>query len=428
MTEQIEQFLKVIPPDVFKIVLVLFLGFLIGIEREEHKASGDTYSFGGVRTFPLIALIGFAFALLAGEQLLAEAIGFVVVGGFLMLSYWHKLRLQAGTGMPGVTSEISGLITYLLGALVCHDHYWIATTLTIASCLLLEMKDTLEGLTKRIAPHEILTFTKFMLLTAVILPILPDQRFGLFEFNPFRTWLMVVAVSTISYGSYLLMLATKGSGIFLSAVLGGAYSSTVTTVALAKRASREGHPHLFAGATLVASAMMYFRIIVLVGIFNATLVRRLVLPFLVLGVVAGIAGWLISRVPDGASEELHRQFQHHNPLELRAAILFALLFVIVLVLTRAVLLFGGSRGVYGLAAIMGVTDVDPFILGMTQTTGATTALSVGAASIVIAAASNNLVKGAYAYAFADRRTGVRAFVSLAILALLGLIPLVWIWG
>jgi uncharacterized membrane protein (DUF4010 family) len=426
MTKQFEQYLQFLPPDAIKIVLVLFLGFLIGIEREEHKAGGDSYSFGGVRTFPLIALIGYAVALLAGNQLVPEILGFVVVGGFLMLSYWHKLRSKPVSDTPGVTSEISGLVTYLLGALVCSNFFWIATTLTIATCLLLEMKDTLEGLTKRIAPQEILTFTKFMLLTAVILPILPDRPFGLFEINPFRTWLIAAAFSTLSYGSYLLMLATKGSGIMLSAVLGGAYSSTVTTVALAKRASHTGHPHLFAGATLVSSAMMYVRLTVLVGMFNGKLVMLLAVPFLALGVIAGIVGWLMSRVPDGPPEELHRQFQHHNPLELRAAALFAGIFVIVVVIMRAVLLYVGNRGVYGLATIMGITDVDPFILGMTQAAGSATALSVGAAAIVIAAASNNLVKGVYAYAFADRRTGVRSLISLAALALLGLLPLVWI--
>ena len=98
-----------------------------------------------------------------------------------------------------------------------------------------------------------------------------------------------------------------------------------------------------------------------------------------------------------------------------------------MVIMRTVLLYVGNRGVYGLATIMGITDVDPFILGMTQAAGSATALSVGTAAIVIAAASNNLVKGVYAYAFADRRTGMRSLISLAALALLGLLPLLWIW-
>src|ERR1019366_7809382 len=104
-----------LPPEAAKILLVLALSFLIGLDREEHKAAGDQYSFGGVRTFPLIGLIGYALALLAEGQLLPVTLGFAVVGAFLMLSYRHKL---ASSEPSGVTSEMSGLTTYLVGALV----------------------------------------------------------------------------------------------------------------------------------------------------------------------------------------------------------------------------------------------------------------------------------------------------------------------
>ncbi len=187
-----------LPPEGVKIVLVLFLSFLVGLEREEHKASGAAYSFGGVRTFPLIGLIGYAVALLSGGQLLPITLGFAVIAAFLLLSYHHKLSTA---GASGVTSEMSGLITYLVGALIYREQFWIATTLSVASMLLLEFKVFLEALTTRIVPEEILTFTKFLLLTAVILPVLPNQAFGPFEINPFKTWLVVVAVSTVSYGS-----------------------------------------------------------------------------------------------------------------------------------------------------------------------------------------------------------------------------------
>jgi len=113
--------------------MVLFLGFLIGLEREEHKANTTHYSFGGVRTFSLIALLGYAIALLAGSQRLPEILGFLVVGGFLMLSYWHKVSTHQSQEMPGFTSELSGLVTYLVGSLIFHDYFWIATTLTVAS-------------------------------------------------------------------------------------------------------------------------------------------------------------------------------------------------------------------------------------------------------------------------------------------------------
>jgi uncharacterized membrane protein (DUF4010 family) len=200
------QIFQQLPPEAAKIALVLFLSFLIGLEREEHKAAGTTYSFGGVRTFPLIGLIGYSIALVAGAQLLPLTVGFLVVGAFLLLSYWHKLTCVApeGAPIPGVTTEMSGLATFLVGALVCYGHFWFATTLAVASLILLDLKAALEKLATTIAPHEILTFAKFLLLSGVILPVLPNEQYGPFHINPFKTWLVVVAISAISYGSYVL--------------------------------------------------------------------------------------------------------------------------------------------------------------------------------------------------------------------------------
>ena len=146
-----------LPPDALKIVLVLFLSFLIGLEREEHKSVIGSYAFGGVRTFPLIGLIGYSIALLSGTQLLPLTVGFLVVAAFLLLSYWHKLSRMGETG-AGVTTEMSGLTTFLVGALVCYGHLWIATTPSVASLLLLDLKAALEKLAARIPPQEILTF------------------------------------------------------------------------------------------------------------------------------------------------------------------------------------------------------------------------------------------------------------------------------
>jgi uncharacterized membrane protein (DUF4010 family) len=414
-----------LPSEAIKIVIVLFLSFLIGLEREEHKAEGEHYSFGGVRTFPLIGLIGYTMALLSGGQLLPLSIGFAVVGAFLLVSYRHKLlSQQALSETPGVTTEISGLGTYLLGALVYQGYYWIAATIAVISLLLLELKAALEGMSKRIAPQEILTFTKFLLLTVVILPILPNTDFTRFRINPFKTWLVVVAVSGISYGSYLLLnLTRQKSGVLLSAALGGAYSSTATTVALAKRASHGKQPHLFAGGILLASGMMYFRLTVLLVLFNRKLLVMLAAPLIILACVAGLAGWLWSRIPKGSSEEFGREFQPRNPLELRAATLFAALFLAVLVVTRVAATRLGHSGIYGLAAIIGLIDVDPFILGLAQSTGALTPESLAARGILIAASSNNMAKGIYAFTFADRKTGLQSLGLLTGLAVLGLVPL-----
>jgi len=413
-----------LPPEGVKIFLVLFLSFLIGLEREEHKATAGSYSFGGVRTFPLIGLIGYSIALISGAQLLPLTVGFLVVAAFLLLSYWHKL---SSAEAAGVTSEMSGLTTFLVGALVCYGHFWIATTLSVASLLLLDLKTALEKLAVRIAPQEILTFAKFLLLTGVILPVLPNQEFGRFHINPFKTWLVVIAVSTISYGSYVLQRLTKEQGgVVLAALLGGAYSSTVTTVVIARRAAREPHSHLFAGGILIASGVMYLRLVALLALFNRQLMYVLVLPFLVLSGLAVGIGWLWARRADAGAQAVRREFEPKNPLELLTAFLFAVLFLAMLVATQLAVTYLGRAGVNTLAAIMGVTDVDPFIMGMTQAAGTMTPLRVAAVAVLIAAASNNLVKGIYSYCLADRKTGVQSLTLLAALAGLGLVPLLWL--
>ena len=412
-----------LPPEGAHILLVLFLSFLIGLEREERKVSGDHYAFGGVRTFPLIGLIGYAMALLSGGQLLPLALGFAVVGGFLMMSYWHKLT---SSGLAGVTSEMSGLITYLVGALVYREMFWIATTLTVASILLLELKTGLENLAQRIETTDILTFAKFMLLSAVILPLLPNAQFSQFQINPFKTWLVVVAVSAVSYGSYVLQRLTKEQGgVILAAFLGGAYSSTVTTVVLARRSAREEQPHLFAGGILIASGMMYLRLAILLALFNRELMDRLAPSFIALALLAIGAGWLWSRRGDATAVEIVREFEPKNPLEISAALLFALLFVAMLVATHLVVEYMGEAGVYSLATLMGVTDVDPFIMGMTQSAPVLTTVQLASSGILIAAASNNVAKGVYAFALSSRQTGVASLCLLSGLAALGLLPLLW---
>jgi uncharacterized membrane protein (DUF4010 family) len=379
-----------VPLEGIKIVLVLFLSFLVGAEREESysQAQGDQPAvpkFGGVRTFPLIGLTGYGMALLSGGQALLIAAGFLGVSGFLVVSYSYKLRRY---GVSGVTTEISGLVIYIVGALVSRGEFWIATTIAIA----------------------------------VILPIVPHRTLGPFAFNPFKTWLIVVAASAISYGSYLLQRFARRGGIFLAAVLGGAYSSTVTTVVLAKRAREEDAPGAYAGGILMASGTMFLRILILLALFNRMLLSDLAAPFLLLAVVSLAGGWLWSKMPASgtASEE---KLQVKNPLAISTALFFALMFTALLIATHYAVQFFGRGGMYGLAGLSGLVDVDPFVLGLTQSAGGQMPQALAATGILVAVSSNNVMKGIYAYIFAGRRAGLQAAALLGGLALLGLLPL-----
>jgi uncharacterized membrane protein (DUF4010 family) len=161
-------------------------------------------------------------------------------------------------------------------------------------------------------------------------------------------------------------------------------------------------------------------------IFNRQLGALLAPAFLALAAAAILAGWFWSRRPDAVQSQIQREFEPGNPLELGAAFLFALLFLAMLVATQLAVTYLGHAGVNLLAAIMGVTDVDPFILGMTQSAGTLTPLKVAATAVLIAAASNNVVKGIYSYSLADRPTGRQSLLLLVALAAAGLMPLFWL--
>jgi len=415
--------IQLIPKQGAEIVLVLFLSFLIGLEREEQKAASNQYRFGGVRTFPLLGLLGYTLSLFSEGFPLLPAVGLIVVGAFLLQSFRHKLEHET---LAGMTTELSGLVTYVVGILVSREQFWVATAVTVIGVALLELKSALESFTKRVPGPEILTFTKFLLLSAVILPIVPNQAYGTFGFNPFKVWLVVVAVSAISYGSYLLQVWTKGvGGVLVSALLGGAYSSTVTTVVLARRArGLSSRPHLYSGAMLVASGVMYLRLLALLGLFNRQLLHRLGVPFLLLAAIGVAGGYLWTRRPDELGPKPEEPLVPKNPLELGAAFVFAGVFVAMLFITRFALIHLGRAGLYGLAAIMGVTDVDPFILSVAESGSTLTSPALAGGAIIIAAASNNFIKGVYAYGFADRSAGRQGLALLTALALLGLLPLV----
>jgi uncharacterized membrane protein (DUF4010 family) len=413
-----------LPREVIDLALVLFLSFLVGFEREEHKARVTHYVFGGVRTFPLLGFVGYGFARLSAGNVLALGLGFAVVGGMMTVSYWHKVRAD---GTAGPQTELSGLLTYLVGALVHAGAYWIAVALGVLAVLLLELRQGLERLTTRVDRDEVAAFLKFLVLAIVILPVLPDRALSRFEINPYRTWLVIVTVSGLSYASYALQKWLKGrGGLVLTALLGGAYSSTATTVVLARQAKDAAAPREYAGSMLAASGVMSLRMTLLVLLFDEPLARTLAPWFGGLFLLAIGVGIPLALAPGAVRRDSPAGRAGSNPLELRPAFLFGAAFLLVLVLTRLAVEHVGRGGLYGLAALTGLTDVDPFVLGLAQPGAHVEPVGVAAAAIVIAAAANNVAKGVYAYAFADSATGRLGLVLLGLLAAVGLVPLVWL--
>jgi uncharacterized membrane protein (DUF4010 family) len=224
----------------------------------------------------------------------------------------------------------------------------------------------------------------------------------------------------------LLEKAAKGKGgVRLAAVLGGLYSSTVTTAVMAREAKATGAPRTHAGSILIASGVMYVRFLVLIGIFNRELMNRLMIPFLVLGAIGVAAGWAWSSLPDTPMAQSNAASSSKNPLELGSAFLLALIFVVVLVATNFAMIHWGKAGIYAMAVLSGLAPVDPFIMGLTQTAGNTTAMSLAITGVVIAAASNNFAKAFIAFGVADPKTGRQSLALMLALTALGLLPLFW---
>lgn len=407
--------LQQLPPELSGFVLTLVLALLIGLEREEHEPLG----LGGVRTFPIIGLGGFLLATAFTQSVLPFAAGLLVLGALVAMSYWFSLR----TGETGLTTEVTALLTFALGGAAARGLFWISIAAGVVAVILLQEKIRLERLAVNLPQNELRTVVRFLLLTGVILPAVPNRPFTAFNINPFTIWLVVVAVSGISYLSYLLQRYwRREGGLLLAGTLGGAYSSTVTTVALARASRQQLQPApVYAGAIVAATGMMYLRLWVLIALFAPALASELTALFLGLGFAAVAFGALIGRRRGSPSEPaeaaaVERRRQTTNPLELSSAIAFALIFLAVIVLTDIVAASFGGTGLVVMAAIMGATDVDPFILGLTQQPAGEVAIATAALAIVVAAAANNVMKGLYAFAFGPRRVGVPVLAALVALA------------
>jgi uncharacterized membrane protein (DUF4010 family) len=402
-------------PSPAQVALVLGLAFFLGLAFEDFYAQRDLRRPGGVRTFPVLALAGLALYLVEPAHALAFGAGLLVLGAWLFAFY-------ARGDTFGLMAPVCNVVAYVLGPIVLLQPAWLALTITVGTVLLLGAREHLHALARRIPLREITTLGEFLVLTGVILPILPRTPVTPFTtITPREVWLAVLVVATLSYASYLLQrLTTPRRAVLWTSVLGGLYSSTATTVMLARRA-REGagsRDELHAGIVL-ATALMYLRILLVTAVFNLALARGLA-PFLLGLAAAGIAlaAAMLRRgdrgTPLAAAPEPPR-----NPLELSAAFVFAACFIAIAVASPWVRSAFGRAGVYALAALVGVIDIDPFVLSLAQGSVHGLPPPVMVIAILIAASSNDVLKAVYAGAFGGWRSTAAASSSLLALAAAG---------
>jgi uncharacterized membrane protein (DUF4010 family) len=407
-------------PSLIGFILVLGLSLFFGLAFEEFHGQAGLARPGGVRTFPLLALCGGALYQLDATRLIPFSAGLLVFGTWLSLYYRQHLRESEPDGTPnvGIVVPVCNVLAYLLGPVALSQPHWLAVAVAVAAVLLLTARERLHGFAHRIEPAEIVTAGKFLILIGIVLPLLPDVPFtSLTSITPYKVWLALLAVCTVSYASYLAQrfLAPAGNDLVV-ACLGGLYSSTATTIVLARHAAAAGENDTLAGCGIIlATAVMYVRILVIVAVFNFALCLRLALPMLPLA-AAGLALAAVEYWRNTSTVVTRQATPPRNPLELSAAMVFALLFVVVSIGSGWALKHYGAAGVQVLAALVGFTDIDPFVLSVAESDHASWPIEAATSAILIATASNNVMKAAYTASFSGLRRSLPAAVTLTLLA------------
>ena len=398
------------------------VGLLVGLEREQTKADRPGSSFGGVRTYPIIALIGALATMLETASMWLPLIALAGVFALVGISYAADVRREQD---HGTTTETSAIAVYLLGALAASkgvvepmaDRLILVAGLGVALTFLLSSKTWFHRIAARVSREDFYATVKFLIVAVIVLPLLPDRPVGpLGAVNPRHLGLLVVTISGLSFAGYVATrLLGARRGLLLGAALGGLVSSTAVTLSFATRTKRE--PKLApaaAGAIAVAWTIMLGRVAVLVALVHPPLLRPLALPLggMTLAALAGLA-LTFRRRTEGDAGELDLK----NPFELGSAVKVTLVFAVVLLATKAATAYIGTRGLYLASALAGTTDVDAVTLSSAGLAKDELDPITATVAIAIAIIVNTAVKAALAAIVGGRALGRRAaLVGALILA------------
>ena len=397
----------------------LAVGLLVGLQRQFAKQHARDDLFAGTRTFALIGLIGglSAIAATAFDSALVFAIGLATIGTVVTVGYVAGAR----EGGLGLTTEAAAIVTFFAGALAGIGQLTIAAAVAVATTVLLASKPFTERFVSNIDEADVKATLQFAVLVVLILPVLPRDPIGPEPFDaasPFKVGLMIVFILGLSFLGYVLIkVVGPRRGIGLTGILGGLVSSTAVTLTMSERSkSSAGLLRALATAVLLAWTIMYGRVLVEVGVVNADLLRDVWLP-----IGAGLtvtAGWaavvsLRASISDDHDDNAERRFS--NPFSIGPAIQFGLLYGVVLIGSKALSTSLGDTGVYVGALASGLADVDAITLSMAELSrgDGSVADSTAANAIVLAAASNAIVKGALVWSISSR--SMRRLVVPAVL-------------
>jgi uncharacterized membrane protein (DUF4010 family) len=401
----------------------LAIGLLIGVERERNPAAK-----AGLRTFALTAVLGTVAALL-GEKTGSPwipAVGLALVG-LAIISAYHNAPPEPD---PGTTTVIALLIAYVLGAMCWFGESTLAVMLAVAATALLYFKPELHGLVQRVERRDLLSMLQFAALSLVILPILPDRAYGPYDaLNPYRIWLMVVLVSGLSLAGYVAFrIVGTRHGLRLVGLFGGLVSSTATTLAYSRHAREGGFAAAAAAVILIANLVVLVRIAVLSAVVSPAVIGSLtwlLAPALAVGSIAVAVFWRRS-IDDAAQPPLPPM---QNPTELRASLGFGLLFAVVLFMAAWLSDRLGARGLYAVALVSGLTDVDAITLSALQLLDSGRIGTVEAVTTVgIALGSNTLFKLGLVLAVGGAPLARQVILPMAAAAAAGAAGLAALWA
>ncbi len=402
----------------------LLIGALVGVEREKRKEEEGNRGIAGLRTFILVALIGAVAGYLARTAglvwllpLAVLAVAGQILAGYLVLARERPESL-------GLTTELAAVAVCLLGAMVMLGHRDLAIGLGVVTAAVLAYKQPLHGLVAKLGWDDVYAGVRLLIATFIILPLLPDRALDPWDaLNPYKLWLLVILISSLSLVGYV---ATRwlgaGRGTAVTGLTGGLVSSTAVTLSFARRGRNEpAASAALACGILLAWAIMFARVLVMVLAVNTDLLGPLLVPCTAMGLVAVTLAWLNYRssIEPTQGQATAREVPLQNPFSLTAAIKFAILFAAVLLLVKVVQLYFPGEGVYIVAALAGLTDVDAITLSMAEF-ARTNDVGAAATAVVIAALSNTLVKAGMAASLGGPALRRPILVATAAILLAGL--------
>lgn len=376
----------------FQFMTSLAIGLLLGLERQRNPTAK-----AGMRTCALVALFGTVCGLVAQTTATAwfVAVGLLLTGAMIIAAYAGETLPE---GESGTTTVIAVLLCYGFGAMVWYGHSQYAVGLAIATTVLLHFKTELHGFSDRLVPGDITSMLQFAILTFIVLPVLPDRGYGPYQaLNPYHLWLMVVLISGVGLTGYLaLRFAGAQRSLLLVGALGGLISSTATTLVYARQSAMRSDMTLFAAAVIAIANLTVLVRLAVIGSIAAPNALPQLLPVLAAGVLCGLlpVRWQSRAVVGGMNVDLP---DAKNPTQLRVAAGFGIAYAGILLGAAWLSQRWGSSGLYAMAAISGIADVDAISLSSLQLLNtAKIGVHTAVTAIVFAYVSNMVVKFAIA--------------------------------